>query len=354
MEESLKLKEYTDKLDKVMKYNDGDMTRAKQIVQGVLKDFVVIKGKMVSEQNSQSGLFLLFIHKFKYYLVDKVSVIKDNQSFTATVAINDSWRSYFVEIEAALTQQEYLKDKVTRLNQEWEKEFRPAILSQMLEKLQNKDLTSVTIQLEKICSYAFGKGDFFLQMDFEEIPSYEYEDVVKASFSQMEENKREQEKPSENKAAQEETSDEVELFRRKLASEGNILIKGETSLSPVKGRFISEIHPGDIINGRIKDASSKAVNVIRQLNLMTPEGRVKKTKGKVLFAKKNEKGFVLLLQIAPLVVLEIIEEEEVKVECFTGNEALAKKKKSSAMPLIIISSIITAVVVLASIILIAF
>ena len=31
MEESLKLKEYTDKLDKVMKYNDGDMTRQKQV-----------------------------------------------------------------------------------------------------------------------------------------------------------------------------------------------------------------------------------------------------------------------------------------------------------------------------------
>lgn len=354
MEESLKLKEYTDKLDKVMKYNDGDMTRAKQVVQGILQDFMVIKGKMLSEQSSESGIFLLFIHRFKHYLVDKVSIIKDNKEFVANILPTDPWRDFFAEIENSLTTQDYLKDKVTKLNQEWEKEFRPAILSQMLEKLQNKDLTSATIQLEKICSYAFGKGDFLLQMDFEEIPSYDYDDIVKSAFLKIEEKKREKEKPPvEAPVEKAPTTDEIELFRRKLASEGNVILKGDTSLSPIKGRFISEIRLGDVISGRIKDASQKAMNVVRQLSLITPEGRVRKTKGKVLFTKKSEQGYVIFVQIAPLVTLEILEEEEVKIECFTGIEP-TKKKKSSVLPMIIISSIITAILVFFLIIMIAF
>lgn len=330
------------------------MTRAKQVVQGILQDFIVIKGKMLSEQSSESGIFLLFIHRFKHYLVDKVSVIKDNKEFVANLLPTDSWRNFFAEVENAMTKQDYLKDKVTKLNQEWEKEFRPAILSQMLEKLQNKDLTSVTIQLEKICSYAFGKGDFLLQMDFEEIPSYDYEDIVKAAFLKIEESKREKEKPPvETSTENTLTTDEIELFRKKLNAEGNVILKGESSLSPIKGRFISEIRPGDVISGRIKDATQKAMNVVRQLNLMTPEGRVRKTKGKVLFTKKNEQGFIIFIQIAPLVTLEILEEEEVKIECFTGTEP-AKKKKNSVLPIIIVSSIITAILVFVLIVIIAF
>ena len=133
-----------------------------------------------------------------------------------------------------------------------------------------------------------------------------------------------------------------------------MILKGESSLSPIKGRFISEIRPGDVISGRIKDATQKAMNVVRQLNLMTPEGRVRKTKGKVLFTKKNEQGFIIFIQIAPLVTLEILEEEEeVKIECFTGTEP-AKKKKNSVLPIIIVSSIITAILVFVLIVIIAF
>jgi hypothetical protein len=363
-EESDKLKDYTGKINKVMKYTDGDIQRAQKIIQGNLKDFLVIKGKLLFEEKEESGLFLLFFHKYKHYLVDKYTVLQDNTDLSSKVSLTDSWNEFFAEINQILDTDQYIKDKVTRMNTQFEKEFSSAIISQMIGKLENRDLTTVTVQMENICSFALGDKNFFLQIDYEDMTSLEYEEIVKAAYFRSQRKMAQEAKEAEKKKAEaepkSEETDEVAQERNRLMQEGNAIVNGELSLSPIKGKFISEVAPGDVISVRIKDSSPKAINIIKQLHLFTDEGKIKKTKGRVLYRKKHEAGFSLFVQIAPLVVIEVTEEEEIKVEHFppqgqqSGKTGKKKKKEANNLPIIIISSVITAIIVLILIVFLAF
>lgn len=355
-EESDKLKEYTQKLDKVMKYTGGNINRARQVIEGTLKDFLVLKGKLIFESKEESGLFLVFLHRYKQYMVNKFSIIKDSMVLANTVNVTDSWKAYFAEINSNLEANTYIEEKVSKINIQFEKEFTLAIISQMIGKLDNRDLTSVTVQLENILNYALDDNDFFLQIDCEEMTSLDYEEIVKSAVYKQEQKKAEEQAQKETeKAYSEKEEDEISQERNSLSVEGNVIVNGELNLSPIKGKFISEVMPGDVVTARIKDASRKAINVIKQLNLFTPEGKIKKTRGKVLFVKKSEKGFTLFIQIAPMVILEVTEEEEVKVEYFPPYAVPQKKKKSSGnLPIIIISSMITVIIVLILIVFVAF
>lgn len=371
MGENDQLKDYTDKLDKVMKYTDGDMNRAKQIIQGIIKDVIVIKGRLTFEQQSQSGLFLIFLHRYKLYIIDKFALVKEGLGLANNFSpATDSWKVIFREInESGLTDPDYVLEKSKSLSTQFEKEFSSAIISQMIGKFENRDLTSVTVQMENICNYALGKGnDFFLQLDFEEMTSLDYEEVVRAALKEKQDEevkKKEAEKAAEdekNKKA-ELPDDDFSMQKNTFMAEGNNIVKGELSLSPVKGKFISEVTTGEVISCRIKDPSKKGIAAIKQLNLMGEDGRVKKKKGRVLYVYKSERGFQLLVQIAPMIIVEILEEEEVKVEHFpaegikAGSNSRSNSKKASkkgnVLP-IVIAGAATAIVVLVLIILFAF
>ncbi|HOJ49739.1 MAG TPA: hypothetical protein PKW55_02905 [Spirochaetota bacterium] len=352
MEEKKELKAYTEKLDKVMKYTDNDINRAKQIVQGILKDFLVIKGKINIENQNESGLFILFFHKYKHYLVDKFSAIQTGQKILSTLEIKDSWLLFFKEIDNIISNQEYQKEKVSKINIQFEKEFSPAIISQMIGKIENRDITSVTIQIENIFSYIFGRdAGVFVQIEPEDITSLEYEENVRELIHNRELEKTRIDETIKKVESEESLKDEVTETKNSLINEGNIILNGELSLSPIKGKFISELSVGDIIGVKINDTSQKAINIIKQLNLITEDGKIKKVKGKIIFLKKTEKGYTLLVRIAPLIILEITEEEEVKIECFTQTpteKTKGKKKQGkdkSNTKLIIISSIISSIIV---------
>ncbi|HCL56680.1 MAG TPA: hypothetical protein DHW82_06685 [Spirochaetia bacterium] len=345
-DEAQQLKDITTKIDKIMKYVDGDINRAKKIVQGTLKDFMVIKGKLLSEKNSMSGIFLLFLHKYKYYLVEKFSIIKDNLTFSNSFSIADSWKSFFVEVNSTFKTNDYKKDLVTKMNVVFEKEFRPAIISQMVERLENKDLTYVTIQMEKMVSFAFESNDFLLQIEPEDTTSLEFEEIVRPAMLLAQENDI-KEKTKDIPAPIE---DETEIKKTALIAEGNVFLKGEFSLSPVRGKFISELSINDPVGLKIIDGSAKAFNIIKQLNLLTPEGKIKKAKGQVIYFKKTQDGFKVFIQIAPLIIVEILQEEEVKVDVLTptnqgDNSGSGKKKNqknSNALVITVIASVMTA------------
>jgi len=356
MEDIKDLKAFTQKIDKIMKYTDNDINRAKQVVQGILKDFVVIKGKINIERNNESGLFIIFFHKYKHYLVDKYSVIQEGSNLFS-VDIKKSFLDFFKEIDIRLNTESHQKEKVSKINIQFEKEFSPAIISQLLGKLENRDLTSVTIQMKNIFSYIFGRdSNVFVQLEYEEISSLEYEENIKEHIMLREQEKVKIEESIKKVEEGEKEKDELSELKNNLINEGNIIVNGELSLSPIKGKFISELTVGEVIAVKINDTSQKAINIIKQLNLITEDGKIKKVKGKIIFLKKTEKGYQILVRIAPLVILEITEEEEIKVECFTPIQNQASKtkkgkKEKDNTKIIIIYSIVSSIVVAAVILL---
>lgn len=354
IDNSLALKELTDKINKVMKYADGDISKAKEIVSGNYQDFIVIKGSIKSDKDGDSGVFLVFLHRYRHLLIDKLVVIVNGADPFAKIALNSPWLAFFDVMHEVLENTKVSTDKMTKLSNEIQKELTPPIISQLIGKLQNHDITSVSVQFEKICGYSFGNNNFIAQLDFENITSLMYEENVPPFYSKRAK-KEQQAKESTTKPAEPgavETSDEFETKKQILTADGNTIINGEFSLSPVKGKFISELEIGDVVGIKIKDGSKKAMNVIRQFQLMSPEGKLKKVKGKITFLKKTEKGYTALVQIAPLVIINIIEEEEIKVECYSPAQLQSKndKKSKNAAPLVIIGAAITFVILIALII----
>ncbi|PKL14948.1 MAG: hypothetical protein CVV50_01750 [Spirochaetae bacterium HGW-Spirochaetae-6] len=354
IDNSLALKELTDKINKVMKYADGDISKAKEIVSGNYQDFIVVKGSMKSDKDGESGVFLVFVHRYRHILIDKLVVVAPGIESFSKITLASPWLAYFNAMHEVLENTKVSSDKMAKLSNEIQKELTPPIISQLIGKLQNHDTTSVSVQFEKICGYSFGNNNFIVQLDFENITSLNYEENVPPYYS-----KRAQKEQQTKEAATKkidpsaiDTSDEFEAKKQILNADGNTIINGELSLSPVKGKFISELELGDVVGIKIKDNSKKAMNIIRQFQLMSPEGKLKKVKGKIIFLKKTEKGYTVLVQIAPLVIINIIEEEEIKVECYSPANLGSKseKKTKSAAPLVIIGAAITFMILIALII----
>ncbi len=351
MDDSQKLKDYTNKIDKVMKYTDNDINRAKEIVQGNFKDVVVIKARITSDAQGTSGAALIFLHTLKHNLLDKISILVDNLDCVNKFHVDASWLEFFKLIDEGMNKKEFNAQKMTKLDSEMQKELTGPIVAQMLSKIENKDITSVTVHLEKISTYAFGNNDYIFQISYEEMTSLEYEEIVKTAAHARQqkeglENKKKFEKNEEKNKKP--ISDDFTKKKDALLSDGNTVINGSFNLSPIKGKFISELQIGHRVGVKIDDEDKRALNVVKQLGLMTPEGKIKSTKGKVIFFNKDGNGYNIIVQISPLVLVSITAEEELKIENFTllqEGTSKPKKKSKGATPVIIISSILTLVII---------
>lgn len=310
------LSEQAKKYDIALYYTHGNDEKAKQMVAGTYNDIYAIKAKFSS--SSMYGAFLLFYN----YIYNKV--VNSYVIVTPSFAIDDiktniDWRIFESEIEKYLNMGQH--DDVIR------SQFREALTSyfsiniggseqqanELKKFIENDDPISVNRVVHKAIQSKVGFQNVNASVDYQQISSVDMELYSKSSYkiSEHEINKMkedEEKKKEPHIEAIDEKEDEEEELKGK---EIKLIMNGALILSPIKGKDIGLLAPGDRIKISILDKTQKAMTVLKAFNSYDEDGNHKPVTGRIVAIKpRRGGGFKITAVVAKGIYVKIEEEED--------------------------------------------
>lgn len=315
----------TDQMQRInfaLNYTDGDMDKARLMVAGQYNDVRILKCKFSVVGADTFGVMLLFLNFINSYTPALQLVLISEQEQYDKMKTVDNWKIFFKTFQELKGSENMIESN--------------DLLAHIYSSVDGYDLYSFAINkdiegLSETLSEITAK--------FYNLDSIEYQiDLEDTSSLAMSENKI----PFIDKQSSEEEAEteEVEDNRPQVEKDADFIIEAECIVSPIKGKYVNEIRPGDLIKMSLVSKSGISRKVAVALNSITDEGEFLPIKGRVKEIVPMEKGgHTIYCQVAKGVLAKIIEEENVKIALATPKrpvEEPTKKQSSANMTLYIV------------------
>ena len=105
LDSSKKLKEMTEKIDKILKYTGNNIELARKVARGELKDICIIKGKINFPKKQEQIVFLIYLNKIKKSLIDISAIYNAKEMPTP---IGDSWKNFYFKINDCFDRNDFI------------------------------------------------------------------------------------------------------------------------------------------------------------------------------------------------------------------------------------------------------
>ncbi|HNX23121.1 MAG TPA: hypothetical protein PKG60_03685 [Spirochaetota bacterium] len=314
------------RIEIALKFTNGDMDKAKLMASGSMSDVIVVKGKFIVGDQDISGFFLAYFNIVDEYIAAIKSVIVSNSSIFTRIRIFDEWRSHYKNILAYEKGEDKLDSE--KLNSDLLDSF---IKLDVFPDVQKQNLEYLSSTIPDILKTSFNSSNVKSQIDLEQTSSLELvlmgiDIMVPASEEDT------PEEPQETPAAEARVLPESP-FAKKLAeieSKAQFIVEGCCVLSPVKGKLIAEITPGERIYVVLPAKDSVSQRILDAYKARNSEGNPLPVIGRVMEKINNEltKGYILYVLVAKGIYAKIIEEENMKIQ--TELTAASQKSESEA------------------------
>ena len=299
------LGEKTKNINIALKYTNGDMEKARKMVNGQLNDVVIAKGRF-SVANHTYGIFLFFYNKENRYIMNINSLLTKTKALHEKVSINDNWKFFygkfkdFINLESPPENNSVSSYDFTRHLIDSLKGY------EIFDYIAESNVELSTDALTEIISKLFNRDEVHCRLDFEQTSSL----ALELSGIPVEE------PPSSLDQTETPGQTGEEKLMAKIESEAAHVIDGRVIVAPVKGKYIKDIEPGDKIKVLFtNEDDSIAVKVATAQKAITPDGEMLPVKARIK-AKipLKEGGFMLYGVVAKNILARIVEEENVKIE----------------------------------------
>ncbi|MCX8123151.1 MAG: hypothetical protein N3F66_03195 [Spirochaetes bacterium] len=319
----------TQLINKALKYTNGNLEKARQMAAGILQDVAVIKGRF---RSTKVGAFYVFLNVEYSYIININAFVTSYTDIYNKIRIFDAWKQFYnvfgdiVSDLGGATEDSYKFTNHLAEAIEGYDVYEPAkfgniqvvseLFKEIIGKYFNQD-TECQIEIDKTSS---------LTLEIENIP--------------MELPGKQEEKE------QELSQDEIKM--REVESQVEYVIPGSVIVSPVKGKYINDIKPGEKISVMLSGKDPVSDKIARMFNAITSDGQYLPVRARI-----KEKiplstgGYAIYAVVAKNVLVKIIEEENVKIETDKqeqkkedGNENILFVYIALLLGLIIISGII--------------
>lgn len=314
-------------LSNALRYTDGDMQKAKDMIAGVYTDISVIKLLFRASNVGKYGLVVIFINTEKNYLQKFYSVVSKNEQICNEKPYNE-WQHFFSTILETTYSELNEIVSTSQLGSAMEKELSPAIVSVLSDKINSNDTVSLNLQFEKMISFIFKTDQIELDIKIEKAGSIFVEEgifTVEQEIKTAIEGEPEIKEDKKSVVTKSPVDTTVQEKDKEFIDMGNTLVPARLVLSPVKGKWINQLLLGEEVKVKLSDKSPRAVAIADKLGCRV-DGKMKSISGSVESITKTPRGWLIYITLAPNLVAKILEEEDVKV-------ALADKsssKKSSS------------------------
>lgn len=315
------------RLEKAKLYCDGDAVKAAQMVEGKFRDIFVLKITFRCTDMRLVGMIAIIINSEKNKLHNYFPIVTRMENIPSDPTMKP-WQEYLLGVFQLTYSNKGELAAAGKLKHELEREFTPALLVALLEKLSSKDQQSIILQFEKIISFALRSNAIEVSVDIERTSSLNVDetiDAIKAAIDKAAAKKQEKEP----EPVKEVKYDPVSQKDQDIIAKGYNLIGCKFVLSPVKGKLVSQLVPGDKIKVRINDQSAWALQTAEKLG-WSKDGRMMPGEAKVHATAKLEQGNLVYIEIAPSLMGKVLEEEEVRVYIADDNSPAAQKDKGAS------------------------
>lgn len=314
------------RIEIALKFTDGDMEKAKLMASGNMTDVVVVKGKFIVVDQNISGFFLAYFNVVGEYIAAIKSVMVSNNSIFPRIRIFDEWRSHYKNILAYEKGEDKLDSE--KFNSDLLGSF---IKVDVFPDVQKQNLEYLSSSVPEMIKESFSSSSVKCQIDLEQTSSLE---LVLAGIDIMLPAPEEEahEEYSETSAAEAKSVPESP-FGKKLAeieSKAQFIVEGCCVLSPVKGKLIAEISPGERIYVVLPAKDSVSQRILDAYKARNSEGGPLPVVGRVMEKIPNEltKGYILYVLVAKGIYAKIVEEENMKIQ--TELTAASQKSENEA------------------------
>jgi hypothetical protein len=303
------LNEKAKRIEISLKYTNGDIDKAKQMSSGSLQDVVVIKGKFAVADKNTSGLILGFVNVVAEYISSINVAMFDNTRVYASARVFDSWKNLYRNLVAYQSADDSMNpEKLVN-----------DLLASFIEKdifpdAQNKNLDRISDSIQDMLEKSTGSDKVKSQFDIEMASSL---DLELAGVEIMLPGPAEPAPESETASPQQSQPDSA--FRKKLdAIEENAsyIIEAVCVLSPVKGKHIGEIQPGERIMVSLSPKDPMSERIVDAYKARGKDGQPLPVVGRVIEKVPNEegRGCIIYALVAKGIYAKIVEEESVKIQ----------------------------------------
>ncbi len=329
------------KIDIALHYVGGDMEKAKKMVANSYQDVIAIKGKFSS--SSLYGVFLLFFNKVYNSLEHALFAVSPDYQIES-LNHRDDWRMFEKEIVNARN-----SSASSRVNNDFADKFHKGftiVFSRELSRLMDKnDTTQILYVFQRFMQDSVELKRIEVDLEFQKTSSLQVELESTTSKKISLKKKPEQvEDGTGDKIAPETRDPEVGVNGVKL------ILTGALVLSPIKGKHISLIVPGDKIMISIVDQNPQAIEIAKAFNAYDEEQKhispiPARVKSSVYI---DGVGYKIFAIIAKGILVRVMEEEgNIKVALDPAFQSVIEPeetKNSSTLPMII--GLVTAIVLL--------
>jgi len=314
------------KLEIALKYTDGDVEKAKLMISGGMFDIVVVKGKFIVADQDTSGFFLAFFNIIGEYIASIHSATVSNNSIFSRIRIFDDWKSHYKNMLAYGKGEDILDSE--KLNSDLLQSF---IKVDVFPDVQKQNLDYLSSAIPDMLKESFDSINVKCQLALEETNSLELV-LMGIEIMHPAPDETPKEEPRES-AAPDARSLPDSPFAKKLAeieSSAQYIVEGCCVLSPVRGKLIAEIAPGERIYVVLPAKDSVSQRILDAYKARNSEGGALPVVGRVIEKIPNEltKGYILYVLVAKGIYAKIIEEENMKIQ--TELTAASMKSETEA------------------------
>ncbi len=290
-----------------LKYTNKDMDKAKAMAAGQLQDIIVVKGKFVVHSKNNSGMFYAFFNSMFEYIASIDSIIFSTPHYFEKIRIFDEWKTLSADIRSYRQKNEAINSV----------EFTGYLLDAFINRdifphVQDKRIDQLTKIVNEIIADSFNDKNVQSQVEIEQTSSLNMElagiqiDVPGGIEVQG--------APETEKNVSASQSSELDQRLEKIESEADYIVSGQVIVSPIKGKYIHDIEPGDKIKIMLPGFDAVSQKILKALNAYDKDGNKLPIKGRVKAKVPVEKGCIVYALVAKGIVAKIIEEEDVKIQ----------------------------------------
>ncbi|MBP7602926.1 MAG: hypothetical protein KBA15_03300 [Spirochaetes bacterium] len=295
--------EQTAKINIALHYAGGDMEKAKAMVAGSYKDLYVLKARFAS--STLNGAFIVFYNGIYNKLVDSLVLVVSTY-MTKAIDTAVDWKLFERDILEVLSSGEHDTHFETLVKNRFHDGFNLSFCAELTRFLQSGNGIAVERALQKLVQFILNVQRIDIKVDSQHISSLDME-LNSASSKKLDAAalKKQPEEPQAVPAADREPADEV-----REGQEGvKLIMKCSLILSPIKGKDIARIEPGDRIRVSIADSNPKCISVAKALNAYE-DGTLQPITARVKSIKPNpDGGYSIFAIVARGIYAKIVEEE---------------------------------------------
>lgn len=294
-----------------LKYTNGDMDKAKLMASGGLLDITAIKGKFIIADKGKevSGFFFAYFNVIEEYIAAVKSVIVSNNSLFSRIRIFDEWKSLYKNMVA------YQKGDDTVNSEKFNSDMLTSFIRvDVFPDVQKENLDYLSSVIPDMIKESLGNPNVKCQIGLEQTSSLELSLMgIDIMVPAPEEEVKGEPQGVDTKPVTESP------FERRLAeieSKAQYIVEGSCLLSPVRGKLIAEIVPGERIFVVLPGKDPVSQKILDAYKARNSDGSPLPVVGRVVEKVPNEttKGVILYVLVAKGIYAKLIEEENVKIQ----------------------------------------